>query len=123
MKRTSENINYDESTEKLVVYAKALAHPTRVAILKFLEKKSCSCAGDLQDLFPLAQSTISQHIKELKNAGLIEGELKSPKINYRINSENWSSAKKLFQELFDLRINCESQKNQKNTSVTLPICD
>ena len=100
MKRTLENIKYKESTEDLALFAKALGHPTRIAILKHLESQSCCYTGDLVDVFPLAQSTISQHLKELKNAGLIQGELKPPKIKYCINQENWSKAKTLFAEFF-----------------------
>ncbi len=110
MKRTLEHINYEESTEDLAKLAKALAHPTRIAILKFLENQSCSCTGDLMEVLPLAQSTISQHIKELKNAGLIEGELNPPKINYRINQENWTKAKLLFESLFAINNSCETNK-------------
>lgn len=101
MKRNLEQIHYKENTESLAVFAKALAHPTRIAILKHLDKQSCCFTGDLVDVFPLAQSTISQHLKELKNAGLIQGELKPPKIKYCINKENWKIAKELFHDFFD----------------------
>lgn len=101
MKRNLEPIEYQENTEALAKFAKALGHPTRIAILKHLDKQSCCFTGDLVEVFPLAQSTISQHLKELKNAGLIQGELKPPKIKYCINSENWTTAKSLFQEFFN----------------------
>ncbi|MFA5298068.1 MAG: metalloregulator ArsR/SmtB family transcription factor [Lutibacter sp.] len=101
MKRTLENIIYKEDTEQLARFAKALGHPTRIAILKHLENQSCCYTGDLVDIFPLAQSTISQHLKELKNAGLIQGELNPPKIKYCINKENWETAKALFQSFFE----------------------
>nr|BFF38507.1 metalloregulator ArsR/SmtB family transcription factor [Tenacibaculum mesophilum] len=101
MKRSLEHIEYQNNTEALAKYAKALAHPTRIAILKYLEKQSCCFTGDLVDIFPLAQSTISQHLKELKNAGLIQGELNPPKIKYCINQENWKTAKALFQQFFE----------------------
>ena len=101
MKRTLEDIDYKENTEELAMFAKALAHPTRIAILKQLENQSCCFTGDLVEIIPLAQSTISQHLKELKNAGLIQGELKPPKIKYCINQENWDKAKKLFADFFE----------------------
>lgn len=101
MKRTLENIEYQESTKELALFAKALAHPTRIAILKHLEKQSCCFTGDLVEVLPLAQSTISQHLKELKNAGLIQGELKPPKIKYCINKDNWAKAKQLFEDFFE----------------------
>lgn len=112
MKRTLEHIKYEQSTEELALFAKALAHPTRIAILKFLENQSCSCTGDLMEVLPLAQSTISQHIKELKNAGLIEGALNPPKIIYSVNKENWNKAKILFETFFAMNNNqCKINKS------------
>lgn len=101
MKRNLEPIEYKENTEAIARFAKALSHPTRISILRHLEAQSCCFTGDLVDVFPLAQSTISQHLKELKNAGLIQGELKPPKIKYCINKENWEKAKLLFADFFD----------------------
>jgi len=101
MKRSLENIEYKEDTEILARFAKALGHPTRVAILKHLENQSCCFTGDLVEIFPLAQSTISQHLKELKNAGLIQGELNPPKIKYCIHKDNWKIAKELFRDFFE----------------------
>lgn len=93
MKNTFE---YAENTKQLARFAKALGHPTRIAILRHLDSQSCCFTGDLVEVFPLAQSTISQHLKELKNAGLIQGELNPPKTKYCINKENWKMAKSLF---------------------------
>ncbi len=101
MKKTTENNIHKDDSKQLARFAKALGHPTRIAILKHLEHQSCCFTGDLVDIFPLAQSTISQHLKELKNAGLIQGELNPPKIKYCINKENWKTAKALFQSFFD----------------------
>ena len=105
MNRALENINYEENTVELARFAKALGHPTRIAILNHLENQSCCFTGDLVDVFPLAQSTVSQHLKELKNAGLIQGELLPPKIKYCIHQENWNKAKLLFSEFFKNRTN------------------
>jgi DNA-binding transcriptional ArsR family regulator len=101
MRRTSEIQTFEKDTEQLAAFAKALAHPTRVAILKHLENQSCCFTGDLVDVIPLAQSTISQHLKELRNAGLIQGELDPPRIKYCVNQENWKKAKALFKDFFD----------------------
>jgi DNA-binding transcriptional ArsR family regulator len=101
MKRNLETIEYHEDTEMLARFAKALSHPTRIKILKYLENQSCCFTGDLLGVIPLAQSTVSQHLKELKEAGLIQGELKPPKIKYCINQENWKIAKALFKDFFD----------------------
>lgn len=101
MKRTLENIKYTENTELLAQFAKALAHPTRISILVYLEEQ-CNCfTGDLVNIFPLAQSTISQHLRELKNVGLIQGEVNPPKVKYCINRENWEIAKNLFDIFFN----------------------
>lgn len=101
MERTLKHIDYTDTTKALVLFAKALAHPTRIAILNHLDKQSCCFTGDLVDVFPLAQSTISQHLKELKNAGLIQGTLEPPKIRYCINSENWQKAQLVFNQFFN----------------------
>jgi len=101
MKRTKESITYQAETEEIAKFAKALAHPTRIKILNHLDNSSCCYTGDLLEVLPLAQSTISQHLKELKDAGLIQGTLNPPKIKYCINQENWLKAKTLFNKLFD----------------------
>ena len=100
MKRTKEIIEYQVETEELARFAKALGHPTRIKILNYLENQSCCFTGDLLEVIPLAQSTISQHLKELKDAGLIQGEVSPPKIKYCIHQENWEKAKQLFSDFF-----------------------
>jgi len=104
------NINYNKRTEELASFAKALAHPTRIAILNHLENQSCCFTGDLVEVFPLAQSTVSQHLKELKRAGLIQGELKPPKVKYCIHQENWDRAKLLFEEFFNSKSSLKVEK-------------
>ena len=77
---------------KIAVYAKALGHPARVAIMQLLLKKqSCFC-GDIVEELPLSQSTVSQHLKELKNAGLIKGEIEGVKTCYCIDEKEWQLA-------------------------------
>jgi len=86
---------------RLAKYAKALAHPARVAILKFLaNKETCQC-GDIVDEIPLSQSTVSQHLKELKDAGLIKGEIEGAKVCYCIDEKEWKSAQVWINQLFD----------------------
>ncbi|MBS1600193.1 MAG: winged helix-turn-helix transcriptional regulator [Bacteroidetes bacterium] len=81
-------------------YAKALSHPARVAILKLLiQKQACIC-GDIVDELPLSQSTVSQHLKELKEAGLIKGDIEGVKVCYCIDEKEWNTAKSLLSELF-----------------------
>lgn len=85
---------------KLAQYAKALGHPVRIQILQILSEQSCCFNGDLTEIIPLAQSTISQHLKSLKDAGLIQGEIMPPKIKYCLHQENWREAAELFKTLF-----------------------
>lgn len=94
-------INYEAHTKELAVFAKALGHPTRIKILKYLLHQSCCYTGDLVGELPLAQSTISQHLKELKNAGLIQGEITPPRTKYCINEDNWKKAHELFHAFLD----------------------
>ena len=91
-----------EKQKKAARYAKAMGHPVRLYVLELLSKQSCCYSGDLTDELPIAKSTLSQHLKELKNAGLIQGEIEAPKIKYCLNKENWKEAKKLFKSIFDL---------------------
>ena len=82
--------------KQIARFAKALGHPVRVYIMELLSTQSCCYSGDLSEDLPIAKSTLSQHLKELKNAGLIQGEIEAPKIKYCINQENWNLAKNLF---------------------------
>ena len=85
--------------KQLARYAKALSHPIRVYILHLLNTQSCCYSGNLTEDTQVAKSTLSQHLKELKEAGLIKGEIEGPKIKYCINKENWGVAKYLFKDL------------------------
>lgn len=81
-------------------YAKALAHPARVAILQFLAKKNSCMCGDIVEELPLSQSTVSQHLKELKEAGLIKGEIEGAKVCYCIDEKEWKVAKEQLDQFF-----------------------
>jgi predicted transcriptional regulator len=85
--------------EQLARFAKALGHPIRVAILQMLAKQTCCYHGDMSEILPIAKSTLSQHLKELKEAGLIQGTITLPTVKYCINHKNWELAKFLFNEL------------------------
>lgn len=87
---------YTEEQEKLARFAKAMGHPARIAILQFLASQECCFFGDIHEELPIAKATVSQHLKELKEAGLIQGETETPKVKYCINKENWETAKKMF---------------------------
>jgi ArsR family transcriptional regulator, arsenate/arsenite/antimonite-responsive transcriptional repressor len=101
MQRTTTEISYSSKEEVMARYAKALSHPIRIRILNFLENQSCCFTGELTEEIPMAQSTISQHLKELKEAGLIQGDVIPPRIKYCINKKAWSEAKKLFAVFFE----------------------
>jgi DNA-binding transcriptional ArsR family regulator len=85
---------------RLAKYAKALAHPARVAILQLLIKKQACICGDIVDELPLSQSTVSQHLKELKASGLIKGEIEGARVCYCIDDKEWENAQKNFRALF-----------------------
>jgi len=85
---------------KTAQYAKALSHPARVAILQLLIKKQACVCGDIVDELPLSQSTISQHLKELKEAGLIKGDIDGAKVCYCINEKEWENARMYLANLF-----------------------
>lgn len=93
---------FTKSQIELSAMAKALGHPARIAIIQFLaSKKTCIC-GDIVDELPLSQSTVSQHLKELKTAGLIKGDIDGPSVCYCIDERNWTRAQKLLGDLFRL---------------------
>jgi DNA-binding transcriptional ArsR family regulator len=91
-----ETIVFTEDQIQLARFAKAMGHPVRMYVLELLNKQSCCYSGNLSDVLPIAKSTLSQHLKELKDAGLIQGEIEAPKIKYCINRENWAKAQLLF---------------------------
>ncbi len=86
--------------QQLAGLAKALSHPARIAILKVLAKQNECICGKIVDVLPLAQSTVSQHLKELKNAGLIDGTIDGPKSCYCINWKAFEKFKTEFNSLF-----------------------
>lgn len=95
-----KNRSYTAENEQLARFAKALGHPARITVMEFLAKQDSCFFGDIHDELPIAKATVSQHLKELKDAGLIQGEIEPPKVRYCINKENWALAKSLFTKLF-----------------------
>lgn len=87
--------------EKTARFAKALGHPVRIAILELLNSQACCYHGDMAEELPIAKSTLSQHLKELKDAGLIQGDITPPSTKYCINSENFKLAKTLLNKVFE----------------------
>ncbi len=92
------NQSFDE--EQLARFAKAMGHPIRITILQFLASMDSCYFGDINNELPIAKATVSQHLKELKEAGLIQGEIETPKVKYCINRENWEKAQAYFDAFF-----------------------
>ncbi len=84
---------FTEEQENIARIAKALAHPVRIAILQLLAGQECCYHGDMSEVIPVAKSTLSQHLNELKEVGLIQGTITPPSVKYCINQENWEKTK------------------------------
>lgn len=95
---------YTETQEKIARIGKALSNPARIFILERLASHPgrCCYSGDMAEDLPIARSTLSEHLKELKRAGLIQGEINPPYIKYCINRENWEAAKTLLSQFFKI---------------------
>jgi ArsR family transcriptional regulator len=96
----SKTAAFGTRENRIASYAKALAHPARVAILDFLSNQDACICGDIVDQIPLSQSTVSQHLSELKRAGLIQGEIEGPRVCYCINRKAWNEARELLSGVF-----------------------
>ena len=92
---------FTKDQEQAARFAKALGHPVRIAILQLLHSQTCCYHGDMAEELPVAKSTISQHLNELKDAGLIQGDITPPTVKYCINKENWALAKKLLNKILE----------------------
>ena len=101
---TSKTESFSIDHNELAVYLKALGHPARIAILDFISKQNACICGDIVNELPLAQSTVSQHLKELKSAGLIQGTISGKSVCYCINTENWNKAKKMIETFFTIPV-------------------
>ena len=95
----SKSFKFSEAETRIAAYAKAIAHPARVAILDFLTKSNECFCGDIVAHVPLAQATVSQHLQVLKSAGLIKGTIKGPKTCYCISQAGIQEAKELFNSI------------------------
>ncbi|MDP3432269.1 MAG: metalloregulator ArsR/SmtB family transcription factor [Bacteroidota bacterium] len=91
-----------EEQQKAARYAKAMGHPIRMYVLDLLSKQSCCYSGDLTEYLPIVKSTLSQHLKELRDAGLVQGEIEAPRIKYCLNKENWKEAQDLFRKFLKI---------------------
>lgn len=100
----SKKEQFSKDDIKVARYAKALSHPARIAILRHLASLETCCFNEISKELPLADSTVSQHMTELKNAGLIQGSFEPPKVQYCINYENWRIARKLLKEFTKIKV-------------------
>lgn len=95
---------FKKRQNRVATLAKAFDHPARVAILEYiLANDTCIC-NDLVDVLPLSQSTITQHLKELKQIGIIKGEIDGPKVNYCIDDKVWEEARDMFVNMFSKHV-------------------
>ncbi len=105
----TKNELFTKEQNDIAAMAKAIAHPARIAILQYLVKKNACVCGDLVEELGLAQATTSQHLKELKNAGIIQGTIEGVSVCYCIEPKVWKRYKALFESFFkevDLKQNC-----------------
>lgn len=97
----SKTTHFSASHNEIAALAKALAHPARIAILEYLMSVNTCICGDIVNVLPLAQPTVSQHLKELKQVGLIKGNIEGNAICYCIDTEKWAACQALFAAFFD----------------------
>lgn len=97
---TKSNL-FTETQNDIATMAKALAHPARIAIVQHLVQANACINGDLVQELGLAQATISQHLRELKELGIIQGSIEGTRVSYCINPQKWEEIKRAFAELFD----------------------
>ena len=103
---TSSKDLFSKKEKRIAELAKALGHPARVSILMYLLKKNACVCGDLVDVLPLAQSTVSQHLKELKKVGILQGEIEGTSTCYCIDPKVWGEMKNLFGGLIEKYDGC-----------------
>ena len=102
----SKKDEFNKDEIELAAYAKALAHPARIAIIKLLVKKNTCICNDIVEQLPLSQSTVSQHLKELKTAGLIKGEIDGPRVCYCVDDKACKKAQGFFENIFGMIKQC-----------------
>lgn len=98
---------FDSELQDISAYFKALGHPARLAILKYLSETKVCISGDISEELPLSRTTVSQHLKELKDLGLIQGETEGVKVNYCIQDSVIRKMKKQVMAFLDLVGDCK----------------
>ena len=97
---TSKNELFSDRQNQIAAVSKALSHPARIAIIEYLLQLKACVNAELIDELGLAQATISQHLKELKEIGIIQGSIQGKRISYCINAERWDEMNAMYAELF-----------------------
>ena len=105
----SKKVHFSEEEQELAAFAKAISHPARIAILQYLQKNNECICGDIVEILPLSQSTVSQHLKELKKVGLLKGSTEGASICYCINPVAWKKAEGMFKLFFEKLENCNDK--------------
>lgn len=98
----SNDFHFTKETIEASKLAKAFSHPVRLYILKHLSQDECLYSCDLSAILPIAKSTLSQHLKELRETGLIHGTIETPRIKYCLNREVWNLARSFYKDVFQL---------------------
>ncbi len=100
----AKTLEFQTELQELALAAKLLSHPARIAIIKLLAEKKMCISGDIANELPLSRATVCQHLQELKNAGIIKGEISGLNVNYCLNVEKWKEIKSKFNVLFDMTL-------------------
>lgn len=103
---------FTKSITELAEMARALGHPARIEILKVLADKNVCICGEIVEILPLSQSTVSQHLKELKRVGLIQGEIEGKKSCYCVNWEKINELEEQFNDFFQNLLQAKSNSNK-----------
>ena len=108
---------FDIELQELATFAKVISHPARLAILKYLAETKPCISGDISDMLPLSRTTVSQHLKELRDMGLIHGDIDGLKINYCLCGTCIAQKLELFEQFFDkikaVEIDCTNENHCK----------
>lgn len=99
--------NFNKTQKELARFARVISHPARLSILKYLSETKTCISGDISDQLPLSRSTVSQHLKELRNIGLIHGEIDGLKINYCLCKTEVNRFMEMFDHFFEPIRNAE----------------
>ena len=114
---------FDTDLQELAQFAKAISHPARLAILKYLAETKTCISGDISDYLPLSRTTVSQHLKELKDLGLIHGTINGLKVNYCLCNSNIEKYLFMFESFFEpvrgVEINCDTDFQHESNSTEI----